>query len=202
MQGGHRRIPWVTASVVAAALATWGAPAAVQKLLLYDRGAVLQGEAWRLWSGHLVHFSASHLGWNLVVVGLAGAWIECSGFPAGGWFAALAPPAVSLALLAADPSLRYCGGLSGLATAAVVFACVSELRRASGPRALWWAALAAVGVKIAVEARSGRSLFAHYASESVRTVPLSHLAGGCVGCAVALIAGARGPAVKPPAENR
>jgi rhomboid family GlyGly-CTERM serine protease len=189
MQGEHQRIPWVTASVVALAIAAWGAPDGVQRALLYERSAVLRGELWRLWSGHLVHFSASHLGWNLLVVGLSGAWIECSGFRARGWFAAAAPPAIGLALLVGEPSLGSYGGLSGVATAAVAFACASEWRRGTGPRSLWCMALALIGLKSAWEYWGGGPLFAHYALAAVRTVPLSHLSGACIGAALGFLAG-------------
>jgi len=189
MQDKQRRIPWVTASIVALTLALWSAPAAVRELCLYDRVAVLRGEVWRLWSGHLVHFSLSHLGWNLLVVGLAGAWIERAAFRARSWFAVAAPPAISLALLVFDPALRFYGGLSGAATATVAFACVSEWRRRPATGALWCAALAAVAMKIAWEYHSGKSAFSHFEGADVRNVPLSHLAGLFIGAAIGLVAG-------------
>ena len=186
MQGSRRRFPWITASVVALAALAWAAPATARAALDYDRDSILRGEAWRLWSGHLVHFSASHLGWNLLVAGGAGVWIESARFPNAAWLPVLAPPFISLSLLAGEPSLLHYGGLSGVATAAVVFACVSEWRGNRGWRVLWGGALLAIVLKIAWEYGTGVSLFAHYAGAQVRNVPLSHLAGFCAGAAIGL----------------
>jgi hypothetical protein len=57
------------------------------------------------------------------------------------------------------------------------------LRRGTGPKLLWGAALAAVAAKIGWEFASGDSLFAHF-DPSVRPVPLSHLAGAAAAAAV------------------
>ena len=43
---------------------------------LLTRAGIGSGELWRLWTGHWVHFSSSHLGWNLGVMVLAGAELE------------------------------------------------------------------------------------------------------------------------------
>ena len=191
MQGRTRRFPSVTLSIAGLALALQATPTAFQDLLIYDRQAVLRGEFWRLWSGHLVHFSAGHLGWNLLVVGLAGTWIERAAFRGSGWFALFAPPAISVALLIGDPALRFYGGLSGLATAAVAFACASEWRLGTSPRALWLAALVGIGMKIAWEYHSGSSMFSRYTGADVRTVPLAHFSGACLGLAFGLFGGGK-----------
>jgi len=181
-----RRLPWVTFAVVASALAAWLSPAAWQGALAWDRAGIRHWEIWRLWTGHLVHFSAVHLAWNLVLIAAAGIWIECAGFRGGRWLFALAPPCIGIALLAGDPRLDVYGGLSGLATACVVFACVSELSGGGALKALWWSVLAAIAAKIGWEFFSGSSLFAHFDGASVRPVPLSHLAGACVAAAFAI----------------
>ncbi len=189
MQTLERRLPWVTLAIAALSAAATAAPGDAQNLLVYDRGAVLHGELWRLWTGHLVHFSARHLAWNLLVVGAAGAWIERARFPGAGWLLAAAPVAISGVLLAGDPGLRVYGGLSGAANAAVTFACAAEWRRGAGSRVVWAAVLAAIAAKIAWEFHSGTALFARYGHLDTRTVPLAHLAGACAGLTIALLAG-------------
>ena len=42
----------------------------LQPILLYQREAILAGEAWRLWSGNLVHTNHYHM-----LLNLAGFWI-------------------------------------------------------------------------------------------------------------------------------
>ncbi len=39
----------------------WLLPSSFVDLLAFDRAALEQGQYWRLWSGHLPHFSGSHL---------------------------------------------------------------------------------------------------------------------------------------------
>jgi rhomboid family GlyGly-CTERM serine protease len=183
---GLRRVPWATAAVAFAALGLWLAPTEAQGLCLYDRAAILHGEVWRLWTCHLVHFSASHLGWNLLAATVAGAWIERSAFPGSGVFALLAPPCLGVALLAMDPQLGSYGGLSGLATAGFAFACACESRRADGSRALWRLALLAIALKIGWEFLSGHAAFSRFAGTGVQDAPLSHLAGLALGLLAAL----------------
>ena len=45
-------------------------------VLLYDRGAILGGEIWRLITGPLVHFSGDHLFFNALLFAAAGFLIE------------------------------------------------------------------------------------------------------------------------------
>src|SRR4030042_2875384 len=90
----------------------------LSSLLVYNRQAILSGELWRLLTAPLVHFSASHIFWDILVFGIAGFainasrfryfWLVCS-------FAAFIP---SIIFLLAFPNLEYFGGLSGLATGA------------------------------------------------------------------------------------
>lgn len=44
--------------------------------LVFDRQAILQGEIWRLVTGHWVHSDVEHLAWNLMAFGLLGYMIE------------------------------------------------------------------------------------------------------------------------------
>ena len=60
-------LPWRSLVLAVAVLAATAVPEAVG-LLRLDRAAVLGGEFWRLWTGHLVHGSAQHLAWNVVAL--------------------------------------------------------------------------------------------------------------------------------------
>jgi len=186
-----RRRPWATALVVALALLVWCRPAGADALA-YDRAAILRGEIWRLWSGHLVHFSASHLFWDLLAVGLTGVWIELAGFRGGRWLWVIAPPLISLLLLLGEPTLSRYGGLSAMATACVVFACLGELRHPEAKRAAWWTILALVAAKVGWEFYTGATIFARFNGSTVRAIPLSHAAGAAAAVVVSLISNRRG----------
>ncbi len=196
-----RRIPWATALVVALVLLIWCLPAGADALA-YDRTAILRGEIWRLWSGHLVHFSVSHLFWDLLATALAGAWIERAGFRGGRWLWVIAPPLVSLLMLLGEPTLARYGGLSAMATACVVFACLGELRCADAQRAVWWIILALVAVKVAWEFYTGDTIFARFDGSTVRAIPLSHAAGALAAVVVSLIFNRQGQEkIAVPAEE-
>ena len=52
----------------------------VSSAFIYDRAAIFQGEVWRLFSSHLVHFTKLHLFYNLMAFGVAGGIIEYRGY--------------------------------------------------------------------------------------------------------------------------
>ncbi len=69
----------VLCSVVLAWVPDLGADAAFITHLALDRQGLIQAELpqiWRLWTGHLVHFSMPHLCLNLLVVAITGSVVE------------------------------------------------------------------------------------------------------------------------------
>jgi membrane associated rhomboid family serine protease len=48
--------------------------------LVYDRRGIWVGQVWRIFTGNLVHFSQSHLVFNLLVFGVVGWAIESRGY--------------------------------------------------------------------------------------------------------------------------
>jgi len=159
--------------------------------LLYERAAILRGEYWRLWTGHLVHFGASHLVWNLVVFALAAIWAERLAPARTRLLLAVAPGVIGLALLALDPALATYGGLSGLVAAALAFLAFTQLAQNStagngsaSDRWFWRAVLALILLKIAAEFAADQPFFARFTASGVRAVPLAHLAGFLVASTV------------------
>lgn len=138
------------------------------------------GELWRLWSGHWVHFSTSHLLWNLAVLLAAGAWLEHVRPGLLLRHTLVAAPLISLAILAAEPGLQTYGGLSGLATGVVVLLGLHQLRSPGAPRGLWIGVLALVAAKSASDVASSTAWLAHYASPGIRTSSTAHAAGALV----------------------
>ena len=152
----------------------------------YDRTAILHGEWWRLWTGHWVHFSVSHLAWNLIVLLGAGAWLERLQPGRLRRYALLAAPVISLAFLLGEPAMQTYGGLSGLATGAVVLLTLVRLGQDQAARAWWIGVLALVGLKIVFDASHAVPLFSSFASQNVRTSGLAHAAGAVAAVAFAL----------------
>ena len=150
----------------------------LQPLLIYDREAILAGEVWRLFTGNWVHFSASHLVLDLVVLGVAGAIMESRRAACWPRVLLLSPWVIGVGLLVCEPRMSFYGGLSGVATAAVVCLALDALH--SGFIARWAGAtvLLLIAAKLAFEWGTGSALFVGTSGTEFVTSPLSHLLGG------------------------
>lgn len=171
------------------ALVAAGAP----ELFVYDRAAILRGEWWRLVTGHWVHFSVSHAGWNLVALTATTMWLE--GLRPG-WtarFVALAAPAIGVGLLALTPTMATYGGLSGLAVGMVALVALVQLVTATHRRArVWWlAALALIVGKLLWESVAGTPLFSRVEVGAYRVSVAAHVLG-LVAALVFFLAARRG----------
>ncbi len=85
-----------------------------------------------MFTGHWVHFSTSHLIYDSFALGVAGWIIETQKLRNFGLICLLAPWLISGALLLAEPQMEWFGGLSALATTAVVYLALCGLGEA-GP---------------------------------------------------------------------
>ncbi|GHC93541.1 hypothetical protein GCM10007320_44610 [Pseudorhodoferax aquiterrae] len=108
-----------TLLTVAAAAVLLGAlqalPEAWLQALRYERGAVLQGELWRLWTGHLVHLGWAH--WALNALGLLVYALLADAPPAPRALlrqAAALALGISLLFVLLLPQLAHYVGLSGV----------------------------------------------------------------------------------------
>ena len=157
---------------------------ALTELLIYDRTLLLQGQWWRGWTGHVVHFGRSHLFWDLVVLLPAGCWLEFLWPRLTRWFYVGCPLVISAALFVFEPALQRYAGLSGLATGVMVLLAGLQLRFGrDGRRWLWLGVLALVAVKIGHELVTGAPLVVSDFGGDIRSVPLAHLGGAVCGIA-------------------
>lgn len=108
------RSPWVTGILSMACLAAAGL-ASLGHQLAYDRQDIMAGEIWRLWTGHLVHFSSQQF---LLDVGslLGVGWLAERQWGARftGLAVLLGMPAISIGLLLMSPELIQYRGISGI----------------------------------------------------------------------------------------
>ena len=181
--GRGARLPRATILVVVAALVVAASPQA-GAALVYDRALILHGEWWRIVTGHWVHFSLSHLFWNLVVLVPAGAWVERLAPHRTRVLFLLSPLVIGVVLFAADPALQRYAGFSGVAAAVLALLALTQLAAGHPDRWFWRTVLGMIAVKIAAELALGRPGFAHFSDTSIRPVPLAHLAGVACACAV------------------
>lgn len=178
------RLALLLAALIAGSLV---ASLAAPGLFALEAEALAQGQLWRLWSGHLVHWSVAHFAWDATT------------FVALGWlFARLAPrtfgalllfgaPLVSLAVLVFEPQLRAYGGLSGLDVALFVALCLVVARRVRerATRVVALLALALCLAKVAAELVSGEAAFV---GGEVVLAASAHAAGVVLGLLAGLAA--------------
>jgi rhomboid family GlyGly-CTERM serine protease len=153
----------------------------LSSVLAYDRAAILDGQLWRLMTGHWVHFSQSHLVYDTLVLGMAGGIIEQSSRKLFASLCLLASFLTGIAMLVFEPRLNICGGLSGLATAAIIFLAATGLKEKGMWR--WFSAtvLLLAAAKILFEAVTGNFLFLNSPETSFVPVPINHFTGAVVG---------------------
>jgi rhomboid family GlyGly-CTERM serine protease len=161
----------------AAAVAAWwiGAPA-------YDRPAIAQGEVWRLVTGHLTHWSAAHLRWDVLVFVMLGTFCERErGHRSFAGVLLAAALTVSAFLFFGCPEVVEYRGLSAIDSALWCWAAFIV-----APRSLSLAILllAVFAGKLMIELSTGAALFVPLAG-TVYVLPLVHLVGATMGfCAV------------------
>ena len=156
----------------------------VRMALRFDRGAVMDGQGWRLLTGHLVHLGWAHALMNLAALSLlavaARPWLG-----PGAWaLAALASAAaVDLGLWLSRPAIDWYVGLSGILHGLAATAGIVILRDAPLTAG---ALLLALAAKLAWEAVQG-PLPLTAAASGGEVVVAAHLWGALGGAVVGLI---------------
>jgi rhomboid family GlyGly-CTERM serine protease len=176
--------------VVALACLATASPALAAAWQL-DRAAIAEGQLWRLFTCHLTHWNADHLGWGAITFLALGA--ACMHRSPRRTAACLAGSClvISATVLVVHPELPTYRGLSGLDTAlfTLLAAAVGRNAHRNGDRALRAAMIWAIGgflAKTAYEVVMGDTLFVD--SHAAGFVPLAsaHVAGAVVGIIGAL----------------
>lgn len=147
---GSAAAPKTTLAACAACLLLAIAPEMLGASLAYDRHALADGELWRLWTAHLVHYSFAQAAADVVVLLACGALAERAvGSLRILWLLLLAAPLISLGLFVLAPSMAEYRGASGLATACAVLAAALLWQMGA-----WWR----LGTAAAASAFAARTL--------------------------------------------
>ena len=170
------RLPVWTLAICACALLVFLVPG-LATLLVYDRAAITHGELWRLVTGNLVHFSTTHLVYDLASFLIAGAIIEIRGYQYFPMLCLSAAMLIGVAVFSFAPELHFYGGISGIVTAAVTYLCLHGVSEKGTWRWLCAAMLAGLAAKFWIEIALGESLLLAVSTETFVPVPLSHLIG-------------------------
>ena len=180
----------LAAAFAAASCLAWWLPAP----LLDWQPARAAAEPWRAFSAAFVHWSALHLGANLLGVAVVAALGLAARLPTAATIAWLLAWPLTQAGLAMQPALLHYGGLSGVLHAGVAVAALWLLLRDSGRRrAVGGAVLAGLVLKVLLEQPWGAPLRTG-GGWDIATAPLAHATGLVAGLLCASAALATSPA--------
>ncbi|MEW6600489.1 MAG: rhombosortase [Nitrospirota bacterium] len=172
----NARLPLVTIPVLLLSTACYITPD-LAALMIYDRQAILNGEYWRLLSGHFVHFSGTHLTYDLFAFGIVGWIIESKGERYLGLLCLLMALSISTFLFITRPDMRYYGGLSGLACGCISYLALTGIYGKMRQPALYALVLLCLITKTGAEVYYGHSLLPYPGELSFVPEPMSHLIG-------------------------
>jgi rhomboid family GlyGly-CTERM serine protease len=179
----------VTIALALGALMTWPVP---REALDWQPPFVLS-QPWRLWTAAFVHWSPMHLQGNLLACFAVAAFGVAARLPPQATWSWLAAWPLTHAALSMQPLLLHYGGLSGVLHAGVAVTALDLVARTGGRRrAIGWAVLTGVGVKLALE-RPWIGPTQAVPGWDIAIAPLVHLTGTAAGlvCAAAGLAIAR-----------
>ncbi|MEA3374425.1 MAG: rhombosortase [Campylobacterota bacterium] len=144
-------------------------------LLIYERDAILDGELWRLFTSHFIHFSELHLGLNIMAFGIIGWIMEERSYPGYALLIFLMSFLIGVGMILFKPDMQYYGGLSGIAHGALVYLALFGLEESKPWNKVSYLVLASVLIKVGIELFTGNLLT--YATETFIPIPLSHMIG-------------------------
>jgi len=168
--------PWSAWGVVLLAVIVQATPG-LRDSLIYDRTALEQGQLWRAWTGHLVHFGWPHLVVDAGLLTILG-WFGERRYPAfTRWGLVLMPPFISALIYWFDPTMQRYGGLSAVNLGLLLYVAAQGWRRDWTD--WFWPAVIAIYI--------GELVFEHYRGgqgggairfddTSVRVATCAHLA--------------------------
>jgi rhomboid family GlyGly-CTERM serine protease len=194
-------VPVLAASLTALALLLQTSPGA----WALSRAAILDGEYYRMVTGHLVHFNRAHVLGDVLAFAVWAAIIEQRSRALLAGTVLLTTVTTSLVLLAMYPGLSQYRGLSAVdcaLVAQILTLGVLEGARTRAPAvvALFAVALGGFAAKTAYEFVAGRALLAPDLGRGVELLPVSHALG--IACGVAALCADRSRhALRPPARG-
>lgn len=171
--------PFVTGMLALACLAAGFTPLAPQ--FAFDRQGILAGEIWRLWTGHLVHFSSYQLLLDVTALCVVG-WLAERQWGSGftGTVVLLAMPAISVSLLLLSPHLVQYRGVSGVVALLSLAAATHLWHDHPGARSVLVTLGAALAIKTLLDALDmSQALSSLPAGVSVAWQ--AHVAGAAIG---------------------
>jgi len=154
-------------------------------LMQFNRSAIMEGEIWRIFTGHLTHWSLSHLFWDILVFLVLAGTIE--GFSRRRFLTCFASASLIISLLVFTflPEMTFYRGLSGIDSGLFMMLLVMLYRKnASEHDLLHKIPYFLLGIlfiaKTVFELATAQAFFVQ-SSDLFIPVPLAHLGGAFTG---------------------
>ncbi len=173
----------VTIAIAAIALLAHASPA-ISTWLQLDFAAVGDGQWWRVLTGHVTHFGAHHLFWDLLMFVVLSAACEHNHRRHFGLATLVMMAGISMAIRLFCDDISIYRGLSGLDTGLFVWFIGDQCRQSLRQRErlttlLWLAPLVGLISKLVFEAATGQTMFVD--SSTFEPLVEAHLAGAALG---------------------
>jgi rhomboid family GlyGly-CTERM serine protease len=180
------KIPWAFLTVEIAAIVIQLHPG-WRAALIYDRGAIANGEWWRIWTGHLVHFGWPHFIADAGLFIILGRLVEWE-HPWLSRFALITMPAViSGTLYWLDPGMTRYAGFSAVNLGFLVFVACKGWQK-NWVDWFWPAVLAIYVAEIILEATVGHGHgggMIQFDDGSIQVATVAHIPGAIFGVLLA-----------------
>ncbi len=152
-------------------------------VLIYDRSALISGEFWRFFTCHFVHFSNTHLAYNLFAFGIAVYIIEKKRYADFYLLYLCSAFAISVSLFILKPAMALYGGLSGIACGSLYYCALMGVKETPAWQRISFLTLIFIPLKIAVEFYNSASILPYGEHQSFISMPASHI----IGCLAAVL---------------
>jgi rhomboid family GlyGly-CTERM serine protease len=181
----------ITLSLAAVAAVVFAFDSAA--FLEFSRFEIVAGAWWRAFTGHLTHWNADHLAWDLIMFVVLGAVLERRSRVGFISVLVVSAAAISAAVFCIQPEFELYRGLSGVDSGLFVAVCIGMLAdsRSEKDRPMFTVAtvlLFGFVAKTVFEYATGTTLFVDCAAAGFTPLALSHLAGAVAGAAMEVIA--------------
>jgi len=169
---GTFRVPWLTLFFAGMVIGIYALGKNAFNIFVFDRSAIANGEFWRVFTGHIVHYNFDHLFWDVLAFIILGAVVELNDRRQLGPSFLISSLGVSFWLYYYEPMIvTYCG-LSGALNGLLVTASMIQWNKTESWMYLF-VMLSTIG-KICYEFSTNQTVFV---TMSAQPVPVSHLVG-------------------------
>lgn len=169
-------LPILTLLILFASVLSFISPE-IGSMFIFDRNAILQGEVWRLFSSHFVHFTGTHLAYNLLAFGAAGWIVERKSYLHFGLLYVLMALIINTSLLILKPAMSYYGGLSGMACGFIFYCALVRAGSSRSWRTICKLIIFFLPIKVALEVYNSASILPYWGQQTFVIMPISHATG-------------------------